>query len=140
MTRSSASLFLPFVILIAVAAVIFLKPWQHLGVGGPALPTLSPAVTAAQPVPADHSRTTKHPGRTKLSAGELEVVLTNETYSATSSFAPGRLQWSCKSDPSGQWDYTCTLRQNDSVWGYDVDNSQITSRSELSWEGHTLTP
>jgi len=140
MTRSTASLFLPFLVLIAIAAVVFLKPWQHLSVGGPALPTLSPAVTAAQPAPVDHTRTTKQSGTTKLSASELELVLINETYSSTSSSAPGRMHWNCKGDPSGHWDYTCTLQENDSVWGYDVDNSQITSRSELSWEGHKLTP
>ena len=54
--------------------------------------------------------------------------------------APPLTQWSCESDPSGQWDYTCLQRMNDSVWGFDVDNTKITSRSELSWEGHTLIP
>ena len=133
MTRSTASLFMPVLVLIAMAAVLFLKPWNHTSVGGPALPVLAPAVTPAQPAPVDHSRATK------LSASELEVLLHNETYSSTGSISL-QMHWSCLSDPSGHWDYTCLLRENDSVWGYDVDSSQITSRSELSWEGHKLSP
>jgi hypothetical protein len=125
---------MPVVVLIAIAAVLFLKPWKHLSVGGPALPTLTPAVTPAQPAPSDHS------GTTKLTRGRLEVLLSTENQSSTPLFTPVLMHWSCTSDPSGQWDYNCLWRQNDSVWGFDVDNSRITSRSELSWEGHTLIP
>ena len=124
MTRSTASLFMPVLVLLAIAAVLVLKPWNHTSVGGPALPTLAPAVTPAQPAPSDHS------GATKLSGGRLEVLLNTEN----------TLRWRCTSDPSGRWDYTCLLRANDAVWGFDVDGAKITSRSELSWEGHTLSP
>jgi len=68
------------------------------------------------------------------------VLLSTENQSSTPMSAPPLTQWSCESDPSGQWDYTCLQRMNDSVWGFDVDNTKITSRSELSWEGHTLIP
>jgi hypothetical protein len=121
MTRSTASLFMPILVLVAIAAVLILKPWNHTSVGGPALPTLA---RAAQPARNDNS------GTTKLTPGRLEVLLNTEN----------ALRWSCTSDPSGRWDYTCLLRANDAVWGFDVDGAKITSRSELSWEGHTLSP
>jgi len=132
-TRSTDSLWMPALVLIALAAVLFLKPWNHLSVAGPTLPTLSAAVTSAQPA-RDHS------GTTKLIPGRLEVLLSTENQSSTPMSAPPLTQWSCESDPSGPWDYTCLQRMNDSVWGFDVDNTKITSRSELSWEGHTLIP
>jgi len=125
---------MPALVLIALAAVLFLKPWNHLSVAGPALPTLTTAVTSAQPASGDHA------GTTKLTRGRLEVLLSTENQSSTPLSTPVLMRWSCTSDPSGRWDYTCLLPMNDSVWGFDVDNTQITSRSELSWEGHTLTP
>jgi hypothetical protein len=47
MTRSNASLFMPALVLVALAVVLILKPWQHLSVGGPTLPT--PALATAAP-------------------------------------------------------------------------------------------
>jgi len=37
---------MPALVLIALAAVLFLKPWNHLSVAGPTLPTLSAVVTS----------------------------------------------------------------------------------------------
>ena len=134
MTRSTASLFVPVFVLIAIAVGLFLKPWQHSGGGSAVLPALAPAVTTAGPAPVHQD------GTIKLSAGGLEVLLGPDNYSSTSPVAPVEMHWSCKADPSGHWDYTCTLRETGSVWGYDVDGSQITSRRELSWAGHKLIP
>ena len=140
MTRSTASLFLPFVVLIAIALALFVKPWNHIGAGGPALPVLAP-VTVGRPVPALHRATKHYYAATKLSAGRLEVVLGLEsTPTPIAAVTFVQLHWSCEADPSGHGDYTCTLKETGSVWGYNVDSTQITSRSELSWEGHKLVP
>jgi hypothetical protein len=140
-TRSTASLFVPFVVLIAIALGLFLKPWNHIGAGGPALPAMAPAITTESPAPALHRATKHYYAETKLSAGRLEVLLGLESKpSLTAAVTFVQLHWSCKADASGHWDYTCTLKETGSVWGYNVDSAQITSRSELSWEGHKLVP
>ena len=92
---------MPVLVLVAITqAVLVLKPWNHTSVGGPALPTLAPAVTPAQPP----LRATT-PGRPSCPEASLEVLLNTEN----------TLRWSCTSDPSGRWDYACLLSERRGV-------------------------
>lgn len=75
MSRQAAKIFLPVVLLLAIGAALFVKPWSHLSAGtGPRLPAAVNAILH-DPVPAATTPTnfdTPGTGRI-LSATQLEA-------------------------------------------------------------------
>jgi hypothetical protein len=136
MSRSSASLFLPAIVVAALATAFFVKPWQHFGGGsGAAFPSVvGGAVLPTPAAPTTASTSTKQPGTGHvLGANQLEALLQD-------GLLPQTHQWNCTTDPAKSWNYICTETQLREVWGYNVDASKITGSDELSYAGHKLVP
>lgn len=136
MSRSGASLFLPAVLVVALATAFFVKPWHYSGGGsGATFPSVVGGAVLPTPVaPTTASTSTGQTGTGHvLDARQLEALLQD-------SLLPQTHQWSCTTDPAKTWNYICTESRLREVWGYNVNGSKITGSDELSYAGHKLSP
>lgn len=127
MSRSRGVIWLPVVVIAALAALVYARPAHRFS--GPTLPSLFSAT-----VPAPQTTPTKGP---KMSATRLAAVLDGASSTA---IVPSPLHWRCRIDPKRVWDYICSQAQLREVRGFDVNSTEITQSTALVYAGRKLVP